>query len=222
MILSTSIIRKADAFCFDVDSTICKNEAIDDLAKWCNIKDISKITKKTMNGHVCFHESLKNRLDLIRPNKHQLQSFIDNNPPLLNDGIYDLLNVLYKHKKDVFLVSGSFRPIIEPVALSLSIPLENIYGNTLLFDEITGEYIGIDVKEYTCTSEGKSLVIQHIKDKYTYQNVVMIGDGMTDLNAKADFFIGYGGVCVRNIIKEKSDLFIHNFDEITSMFTNVH
>lgn len=223
MISYHSVIRRADAFCFDVDSTICKNEAIDDLAKWCNIKDISNITKKTMNGgNVCFRESLKTRLDLIRPTKNQLNHFIEHNPPQFSHGIYDLIDVLYDHNKDVFLVSGSFRPIIEPVALSLSVPIQNIYGNTLLFDEKTGEYIGFDVKEYTSTSEGKSLVIQDIKQRYNYHNVVMIGDGITDLNANADFFIGYGGVCERNIIKEKADLFIYNFDEITSIFTDVN
>jgi len=214
-----SILHAANAFCFDVDSTVCKNEALDDLAKWCNIKDISAITKKTMRGDVCFRESLKTRLNLIQPNKYQLKSFIENNPPQLNNGIRNLINVLYEHDKDVFLVSGGFRPIIEPVALSLSIPIEHIYANTLLFDNTTGEYIGFDENEYTCTSHGKALAIQDIKKKYKYKNVVMIGDGITDLNASADFFIGYGGTCVINVVKNNSDKFIYDFDEITSLLT---
>lgn len=30
-----SIIRRADAVCFDVDSTVCVGEGIDDLAEFC-------------------------------------------------------------------------------------------------------------------------------------------------------------------------------------------
>jgi phosphoserine phosphatase len=29
--------RNADCVCFDVDSTVCKNEAIDDLADFCGV-----------------------------------------------------------------------------------------------------------------------------------------------------------------------------------------
>lgn len=29
--------RLADCVCFDVDSTVCKNEAIDDLAEFCGV-----------------------------------------------------------------------------------------------------------------------------------------------------------------------------------------
>ena len=31
-----NILRKADAVCFDVDSTICTSEGIDDLANFCH------------------------------------------------------------------------------------------------------------------------------------------------------------------------------------------
>ena len=48
----------------------------------------------------------------------------------------------------------------------------------------------------------------------------MIGDGITDLEAKpaADLFIGYGGIVQRSIIKEKSDLYITDFDELSNIF----
>lgn len=34
-----NILKKADAVCFDVDSTVIKEEGIDDLAKFCNKGD---------------------------------------------------------------------------------------------------------------------------------------------------------------------------------------
>lgn len=44
----------------------------------------------------------------------------------------------------------------------------------------------------------------------------MIGDGMTDAEAKppADAFIGYGGVVTRNAVKKKADWFIYDFQEL--------
>lgn len=55
-----------------------------------------------------------------------------------------------------------------------------------------GEYAGFDENELTSKSGGKALVIQELKDKYRYNKIVMIGDGMTDAEAcpPADAFIG--------------------------------
>ena len=46
-----------------------------------------------------------------------------------------------------------------------------------------GDYAGFDERELTSESGGKAKVIQHLKDRYGYQNVVHIGDGATDLEA---------------------------------------
>ena len=32
-----AVWRRADAVCFDVDSTVCKDEGIDELANFCNV-----------------------------------------------------------------------------------------------------------------------------------------------------------------------------------------
>jgi glycerol-3-phosphate dehydrogenase (NAD+) len=54
-----------------------------------------------------------------------------------------------------------------------------------------------------------------------FQTVVMVGDGITDLEAVqqtggADLFVGYGGVIERSVIKEQADWFITHHDELTS------
>lgn len=213
-----AFIRNADAICFDVDSTVCKTEGIDELAKWCGANDISKLTKSAMNGEMSFTESLTLRLNKIRPSKFQMKQFIEETPFQLSNGVKELVDVLQKNDKDIFLISGGFRSIIEPLALSLAIPLNHVYANTLLFDEHDGQYIGFDVNELTSKSGGKALAIQRIKEIYGYNNVVMIGDGITDLEANADLFIGYGGVCEREVVKQNADWFLHDFDDITRLF----
>lgn len=55
-----------------------------------------------------------------------------------------------------------------------------------------GEYAGFDETEPTSRTGGKALVIDMLKEKYGFNNLVHIGDGATDLEAcpPADAFIG--------------------------------
>lgn len=56
----------------------------------------------------------------------------------------------------------------------------------------TGEYAGFDENQLTSRSGGKGAAIRDLKEKYGYETVVMIGDGITDWEAAppADLFIG--------------------------------
>jgi phosphoserine phosphatase len=47
--------------------------------------------------------------------------------------------------------------------------------------------------------------------------MVMIGDGATDLQAKppADAFIGFGGVVVRESVRQAADWFVTDFRTLT-------
>jgi len=55
-----------------------------------------------------------------------------------------------------------------------------------------------------------------LKECYAYKQVVMIGDGATDMQARppADAFIGYGGVAVREKVKQGADWFVYSFDDL--------
>lgn len=55
-----------------------------------------------------------------------------------------------------------------------------------------GEYAGFDDREPTSKSGGKAVVVQQLRDKYKYNRIIMVGDGMTDAEAcpPADAFIG--------------------------------
>ena len=47
----------------------------------------------------------------------------------------ELIDALHLKNVPVYLVSGGFRVIINPVAETLNIPIANVFANTLLFDE---------------------------------------------------------------------------------------
>lgn len=187
-----SIWKAADAVCFDVDSTVIQEEGIDELAKFCGKgKEVEALTVNAMAGSMSFREALTARLDIIRPQMNQIRDFVRSRPPRLTPGIKKLVDCLHKRSIPVYLISGGFRGVIGPVALELNIPLQNIYANKLKF-YFNGEYAGFDETEPTSKNGGKGEVIRLLKQEHGYSNVVMIGDGATDLEAcpPADAFIG--------------------------------
>lgn len=209
-------IIAADAFCFDVDSTVCTDEGIDELAAFCGAGEaVAEMTRKAMGGGMSFREALQTRLDLINPSRQACDAFVTENPPKLSPGVKQLIETLHAKGKDVYLVSGGFRQMINPVASALNIPRENISANTLLFNDSDGSFAGFDPTEFTSQSGGKAAAIIHLKEKHGYKKMVMMGDGATDLEARqpggADLFIGYGGVSVREVVAKNADWFLLEF-----------
>jgi phosphoserine phosphatase len=208
--------RHCDAVCFDVDSTVCQDEAIDELAEFCGVgKQVAEVTKVAMNGGLSFRDALTARLNLIQPSRQKLEAFLKQNPPRLTTGIQELVKTLHSRCVDVYLVSGGFSRIILPVARLLNVPEENVFANVLQFDE-NGKYRGFDLSQPTSDSGGKKQVCGLLKQRNGYQRLVMIGDGATDMEASppADAFIGFGGNEVRESVLKGSRWFVRHFDEL--------
>uniref|UniRef100_UPI0035902534 phosphoserine phosphatase isoform X2 n=1 Tax=Myxine glutinosa TaxID=7769 RepID=UPI0035902534 len=127
----------------------------------------------------------------------------------------ELVSYLQLHGVQVFLISGGFNQLVDPVALELGIPLENVYSNRLLFGK-DGEYVGFDKSQLTSDSGGKGKIICRLKETREFHTIVIIGDGFTDLEAcpPADAFVGFGGNVIRAPVKEKAKWFVASFSEI--------
>lgn len=210
--------RSADAVCFDVDSTVSLDEGIDELAAFCGAGEaVAAWTARAMVGSVPFEEALAARLALFKPSSSTVSEYLSKNPPRLTPGIVDLVSALHTRGIDVYLVSGGFRQMIEPIAALLSIPTNKIFANRLLFHP-DGQFSGVDLNEPTCRSGGKAEAIARIKLEHGYSKLVMIGDGATDLEARkpggADIFICYGGVQHRELVAAEADWFVVRFKDL--------
>ena len=211
-----SILKRANAVCFDVDSTVIPEEGIDVMADFKGQgAAVAELTRGAMGGTVDFRVALRQRMDLIHPSREDMAGILKDHPVVLSPGILDLIDALHARGTHVFLVSGGFRQMIEPVAEACGIPHHRIFANNIIFDD-NGGYAGFDTNEPTSADGGKPKVIQMLKDVHGYETVVMIGDGATDMQAKppADAFIGYGGTSVRENVKAGADLFITSFAEL--------
>jgi len=207
----------ADCVCFDVDSTVVNEEGIDVLADYLGQGEaVANLTKQAMEGGMKFQDALAARLQLLKPSKASIEACLRDRPLELTPGVADLIKTLHDAKKEVYLVSGGFRIMIEPVAEILNIPKSNIVANTILFDD-NGEYKDFDDQEPTSQDMGKPKALQQIAASPSApKTMVMVGDGATDAQAKppAAAFIGFGGVVVREKVKAKSDWFVTDFQDM--------
>ncbi|VDN82293.1 unnamed protein product [Brugia pahangi] len=183
---------------------------IDEFAKYLHCYEVAKFSEETMNGEISFRESLKIRLK---------------KEPKLTSGGEALVAELHRRFIPVYLISGSFFPVILPVAKILKIPETNIYTNEMFFDE-NGFCIGFDETRATGDSGfkdfGKAAVCRKLKDEKGYRNLVMIGDSVTDLeaSAQADLFIGFGGNRCPDVVERKALWFTYNFDTLRTSLIN--
>ncbi|XP_055694595.1 phosphoserine phosphatase isoform X1 [Lutzomyia longipalpis] len=214
---AAAIIRRTNIVCFDVDSTVIREEGIDELAAFCGKRnEVSRLTREAMQGSMTFQEALRKRLEIINPSQGEIWEFIKTHPSTLSSGLKDFIGYLREHNVEVFLVSGGFDCLIEPVAEQLGIPVENIYANKLFFT-YKGDYAGFDTNQPTSRSGGKAEAIAKIKARANETDIItMIGDGATDLEAcpPADYFIGYGGNVVREEVRNRSTYYVTNFSQL--------
>lgn len=229
------LIKTANIVCFDVDSTVVKYEGIDILASYHNVYNaVSQYTTSAMNGNITFQQALNDRLNIIKPNYNILQKCINEHKIEFTDSFTNVIHKLQQRNTDIYLISGGFIQMIEPIAKLLNISYNNIYANHLLFDKNNNnQYIDVDWTQPTSHSGGKAKAVQLIKQRYIQLNnnnnnhndntqqqqhhqpsIIMIGDGVTDLEARTEcnLFIGYGGVALREKVRQQADVYITDWN----------
>lgn len=215
---AVEIWKAAKAVCFDVDSTVIQDEGIDVLAGFGGVgQQVADLTASAMGGNVPFEFALSQRLNLIRPSRAMVANCLKTHPPRLTPGIGELIRRLHGRGTHVYLVSGGFRQMIDPVAKLVGIHLERVIANVLQFNA-DGTYLGFDNSQPTSASGGKAKALAQLKARFGYQPLVMVGDGATDLEARppADCFIGFGGVVKRDKVVAGADWFVTDFTELAS------
>lgn len=210
-------------FIFDFDSTLIPFETLDELAKISTvqqpnsdaiIQEIHAITQQAMNGNLSFHESLKQRLALLKPTRAHLAQ-------LTTQFLRDLTPSVSRNKKffqefseNIYIVSGGFIEIIHPIAKLLGIPLSHCYANRFIYD-YEGNIIGIDDANLLAHDQGKANQVKHLK---LNNRTIVIGDGYTDYEIKAlgaaETFFCFTEVVTREKVTQYADAIIPNLDDL--------
>lgn len=204
---------------FDCDSTLSSIEGIDELARAKGptvFEEVEALTNAAMNGEVSLDEVFARRLDIIRPDLVTCtavqQLYIDTVEPTA----VETLSKLREDGWSIVILSGGFKKLIEPLAEFLQI--NRIEAVPLNLDE-NGFYLSFDDTYPTTYNGGKPEIIRQLKKELSPEKVIMVGDGVSDLETKSevDSFIGYGGYTPREKVQAGADHFIYKLDELLEL-----
>lgn len=209
-------------FVIDFDSTIIQTEGLDELAeivlkhnpkKVYILEEIKKITTMGMEGKIGFRQSLKKRLQLLKINRHHLELLAKVLRKKISPSI--LRNKLFfkRFKDQIYIITGGFQEFVLPVALKLGIQQDHILANSFIFDK-SGNVINFDTKNLLSYNNGK---VKAVKNLHLIGDIIVIGDGFTDLQIKAmgaaQRFYAYIENANRDIVTKNADTVISSFDE---------
>lgn len=190
---------------FDFDSTLTTLEGFDEIArKKGQANEISTITAKGMNGELSFDQSLRLRLNTLKPTLNDFLWLEQQYEKNLTAGSKIIIKELINGGVTVHIVTGGPRPAIENILISLGISKENIFASCLTFDKKGKSFL-----DSSCLMTQAGGKIEIVKKIAKNGKTAVIGDGMTDFYAgqHADLFIGFGGVIKRESLKDKAKIY---------------
>jgi len=197
---------------FDVDSTLVTIEGIDVLAG--GNEEIAKLTNAAMNGEIPLDQVYAKRLEMIRPAKAAVDALAQRYLESIVDGAEETIRTLRENGVQVHLVTAGIAQAILPLAERLGIPPRAVHAVALQFDE-RGEYADFDRRSFLTKPGGKELVVRDVRAR-THGKAAFVGDGVSDLETKpsVDLFIGFGGVCVRERVRDNASVYVTTMREL--------
>ncbi|KXS20336.1 phosphoserine phosphatase serb [Gonapodya prolifera JEL478] len=165
---------------FDMDSTLIRQEVIDEIARKTGVVDqVAKITEAAMNGEIDFKESLRRRVALLKGTSATVFEEV-RKELVFTDGAKELCACLKRLGFRTAVISGGFVPLAKYVKYYLG--LDYAFANTLAVSEdgkvLTGEVVG-DIVD----AERKAQLLEVISqaEEVTLDQVIAVGDGANDL-----------------------------------------
>lgn len=170
-------LQSRSLFCFDMDSTLIREEVIDELARFAGVYDqVAGVTKQAMEGNLNFIEALEKRCTYLKD--LPVTVFDDLYPKLRpNHGVPDLISGLKKNGTKIAVFSGGFSDILEKFQTEYGI--DEVRANYLdrqngkLTGKVVGRVVDKNVKKDSLIELGKVFSIPS-------ENIVAVGDGAND------------------------------------------
>jgi phosphoserine phosphatase len=204
---------------FDCDSTLSAIEGIDELGRLRGpevFKAVEDMTTQAMDGSTPMESIFAKRLDMIKPTLKELESIGQKYIQQVEPTAVDTIKKLKAAGWTVIIVSGGFTQAIRPLAQYLGI--ERVEAVELRFNT-DGSYAGYVESCPTAKSKGKNLVVLKLRDEFKAYQMILVGDGASDLEVKGDVdkMIGFGRYTARPKVKARADAFITSLDQLISL-----
>ena len=201
-------------FLCDMDSTIIKNETLDDLVKMCGAEArvIDETSRLAMEGKIDIKSTLSSRVSLLKGKpKSVIEDVIKGIK--YNQGSNTLIKTLNNNKFNTYLITGGFKPISTYVGERLE--FQNIISNEFEFENdntFKGTYVPIAGEKNSKLEFMRKLSAE--KD-IEFKDFVALGDGANDLGMLKNSGLGIG-YNSHKIIKDNIETQI-NFTDLTSV-----
>jgi phosphoserine phosphatase len=207
--------------CFDCDSTLSAIEGIDELARVRGPEVYARVeeqTREAMEGRIAVEAVFGRRLEVIQPRSADVaavgRQYLEQIEPTALETVARLKGAGWTP----IIVSGGFRPIIAPLAAHLGIA--RVEAVDLYFDS-AGNYAGYDERFPTTRSGGKPEIMRVLRAELRPARLVMVGDGVSDLETKpeVDLFVGFGRYAERPKVKAGAAAFVHSLAELIPLLS---
>jgi phosphoserine phosphatase len=203
-----NIHEKFRAICFDCDSTLSRLEGIDELAsRYGRKSEVATLTEAAMSGALSIDDVYAKRLSIVRPDREAVAWLGERYVEELVPGARETIEALRRLGKEVYVVSGGLLPSVRHLAQALTIPDSHVYAVSIEFDA-NGAYRGFDQGSPLPRADGKAVICRELAKRHGA--IAMVGDGMTDVAARAGgaYVIGFGGVAYRETVARGADCYV--------------
>ena len=208
--------RRGKLLVLDCDSTLSSIEGIDELGRSRGDEVFARVvalTDAAMNGEIPINEVFPSRMNMIRPDRRLCDAVAEKYIQTMVPGVAEMIPAIKADGWLPVILSGGFAPLIIPLAKLLGI--DHVEAVPLHF-HADGSYKGYGDNYPTTRNLGKNEIIRTWKEAMLPERVVMIGDGMSDLETKpeVDCFIGFGGVVSRPLVLAGCDHWLSDMSDI--------
>jgi phosphoserine phosphatase len=171
--------RRKKLLLADMDSTMIRQECIDELADFVGLKEkVSAITERAMRGEIEFEPALRERVALLRGLEHKIVERVLDERIVLTRGGRTLVQTMRANGAHTVLVSGGFTVFTEKIAAAIG--FHESRANVLMID---GEFFAGTVNEPILGREAKVATLIELRSKLGLNGAetIAIGDGANDL-----------------------------------------
>ena len=177
-------------FVSDMDSTMIRQECIDELADYAGIKDrIAAITERAMRGELDFGSALRERVGLLEGLDESAIEHCLEDRIVPTDGARTLVQTLNAKGARCVLVTGGFHHFADRVADDLG--FERVVGNRL--EVVDGKLTGQLDGPISDASTKKATLIHELDELGAEAVSMAAGDGANDIPMieRADYGFAY-------------------------------
>lgn len=201
--------RKKKLLISDMDSTMIKQECIDELADFAGLKDeVAAITEAAMRGELEFRQALARRVALLKGLEESVLEKVYLERIELMPGAKTLIATMKEKGARTLLVSGGFTFFTQRVADALGFDGEmaNVLG--IAEGTLTGQVVPPILDK-----DSKLFALQKVSEAYglTLEQTLAVGDGANDLPMieAAGLGVAYHG---KDVVKRGADAAIDHAD----------